>query len=125
MEPTLPPGVVDALGCVGGALSFALLQPPGTPRQRVFALVVVGATFSGFLAPWLCDLLALWMPRLLTEHARAGIGFLTGLGGVLIAQALIEVCRERASAAVRQLLDRLFGPQPPQPPEPPRPPILP
>lgn len=120
MEPTLPPGVFDTLGCIGGALSFALLQPPGTPRQRVFALVIVGSAFSTFLTPWVCDLMARWMPGLVTEHARAGIGFLGGLGGVLLAQALIEVTRERASAGVRLLLDRIFGPatQPPR-----RPPI--
>jgi hypothetical protein len=114
MEPTFASGVVDALGCVGGALSFALLQPPGTPKQRVFALVIVGSIFSGFLTPWACDLLALWMPSVITDHARGGIGFLAGLGGVLLAQAVIDVLRERASAGVRIVLDRIFGPAPPQ-----------
>jgi hypothetical protein len=110
MEPTLPSGVVDALGCVAGALSFALLQPPGTPKRRAFALLIVGSAWSGFVMPWVCDLLALWAPRLLTDHARGGLSFLGGLAGVIIAQAIVDGVRERASAGVRRLLDFVFGP---------------
>jgi hypothetical protein len=106
----IPPGVIDAAGCVAGALSFALLQPAGAPKRRMFALVIVGACFSGFVMPWICELLAQWAPRLATEHARSGLSFLGGLAGVVLAQAVIDGVRERASTTVRLAIDFVLGP---------------
>ena len=129
MEPTVASGVVDALGCVGGALSFALLQRTPQTMRQAFALVAVGSMFGGFVTPWVCDLLVLWQPWLVTDHARGGIGFLAGLAGVVVAQAVIDNVRDRATATVRLVLDWILGPAPgpapaPQPPLP-QPPILP